>query len=281
VSFTPCLIRGRRPGGSGELIRLGHPLLDTYLELVTAHTRPNTVIATAFDLKVFFTVIDKDPVEITVTDVLAFIKAQREPRRGAKVVRIEDGERGLSARTIKRRLATVAGLYEGEFQRTSQLRLTNGLAVVVRRPLRGLPVQALAWTVVQLVLEFPEPLGGVGGEVGSLRDVVAQQAVRVLVGRSLPRGVCLAEVDARPEVGSKLDVAGHLAALSPCQRAAQAGAPTCPRPALHWTCSKVATWPPVSRSSRPFPPRLARQIRPLSPGFRSSWTFGGLMGSDS
>jgi hypothetical protein len=28
------------------------------------------------------------------------------------VVRIEDGEAGLSARTIKRRLATIVGLYE-------------------------------------------------------------------------------------------------------------------------------------------------------------------------
>ncbi len=39
-------------------------------------------------------------------------RAQREPRLGAKVVRIEDGESGLSARTIKRRLASIAGLYE-------------------------------------------------------------------------------------------------------------------------------------------------------------------------
>ncbi len=31
-------------------------------------------------------------------DVLAFIKAQREPRVDPKVVRIEDGEAGLSAR---------------------------------------------------------------------------------------------------------------------------------------------------------------------------------------
>ena len=45
-------------------------------------------------------------------DVLAFIKAQRQPRRGDEVVRIDDGEAGLSARTINRRLATVAGLYE-------------------------------------------------------------------------------------------------------------------------------------------------------------------------
>jgi site-specific recombinase XerD len=87
-------------------------LLDAFLELVTARSRPNTVLATGFDLKVFFSVVGKDPVDVDTADVLAFIAAQREPRHGATVVRIEDGERGLSARTIKRRLATIAGLYE-------------------------------------------------------------------------------------------------------------------------------------------------------------------------
>src|SRR6266508_4027141 len=107
----PCMVRARG-GGGGELIRLGHPLLDAYLELVAARGRWNTVLATAFDLKVFFSVVAKEPAEVTAADVLEFIRAQRAPRQGAKVVRIEDGERGLSARTIKRRLATIAGLYE-------------------------------------------------------------------------------------------------------------------------------------------------------------------------
>lgn len=111
VSFMPCLVRAQGAAG-GEVIRVGHPLLDAYIELVTARARWNTVLATAFDLKVFFSVIDKDPVEVETADVLAFIKAQRQPRHGATVVRIEDGEAGLSARTIKRRLATIAGLYE-------------------------------------------------------------------------------------------------------------------------------------------------------------------------
>ncbi|MGA9859883.1 MAG: site-specific integrase, partial [Solirubrobacteraceae bacterium] len=111
MGFVPQLVRTPRPGG-GELIRLGHPLLDAYLDLVSARGRPNTLLASAFDLKVFFSIIDKEPVDVVATDVLTFLKAQREPRRGAKVVRLEDGESGLSARTIKRRLATIAGLYE-------------------------------------------------------------------------------------------------------------------------------------------------------------------------
>jgi site-specific recombinase XerD len=87
-------------------------LLDDYLAMVAARCRPNTVLATAFDLKVFFMVVRKDPAEVTDADVLSFIRAQRQPRRGVEVVRIEDGEAGLSARTIKRRLASVTGLFE-------------------------------------------------------------------------------------------------------------------------------------------------------------------------
>jgi site-specific recombinase XerD len=97
---------------SGGVIRLGHPLVDAYLELVAARARANTLLAQAFDLKVFFSFVGKDPSEVATADVLAFINAQRQPRHGAKVVRIDDSEAGLAARTIKRRLATIAGLYE-------------------------------------------------------------------------------------------------------------------------------------------------------------------------
>ncbi len=145
MSFIPCLLRTSRPGG-GELIRLGHPLLDAYLDLVSARARPNTLLATAFDLKVFFGIVDKDPGDVLTADVLAFIKAQREPRLGARVVRIEDGEGGLSARTIKRRLASVAGLYEYLIIRgdtpVTQNPVPRGLAL--RRPgqraVRGVPL---------------------------------------------------------------------------------------------------------------------------------------------
>ena len=143
--FVPCLVQSRRPAG-GPVISLGHWLLDDYLELVAARARPNTVLASAYDLKVFFSIIDKDPVEVDTADVLAFIKAQRAPRLGARVVRIEDGEAGLSARTIKRRLATIAGLYEYLIIRddagVTRNPVPRGLAV--RRPgqraVRGVPL---------------------------------------------------------------------------------------------------------------------------------------------
>ncbi|WP_431934429.1 tyrosine-type recombinase/integrase [Nonomuraea jabiensis] len=111
MSFDPCLLNGRPDPVDLGVVRLGHPALDDYLELVAARARPNTLIATAYDLKVFFSQIRKDPAEVTTVDVLTFIKMQRSPRFDAKVVRLEDGEAGLSARTIKRRLASISGLF--------------------------------------------------------------------------------------------------------------------------------------------------------------------------
>lgn len=109
--FVPCLAQSARPAGD-RVVALGHGLLDDYLELVASRARPNTVLATAYDLKVFFTVVGREPEQVGVNDVLEFIREQRRPRRGTTVVRLEDGEPGLSARTIKRRLSSIAGLYE-------------------------------------------------------------------------------------------------------------------------------------------------------------------------
>jgi integrase/recombinase XerD len=133
VGLEPCLVRSTAHDG-GVVVSVGHPLLDVFLELVAARSRPNTVLAAGFDLKVFFSIVDKDPEDVGTADVLAFVAAQREPRHGATVVRIEDGERGLSARTIKRRLATIAGLYE--------YLLVRGDTSVARNPVpRGLALR--------------------------------------------------------------------------------------------------------------------------------------------
>src|SRR5699024_3664531 len=89
---------------------------DAYLEFVAARSRPNTVLATWFDLKVFFTVVAKPVDQVAPADVLGFDTAQRaglpslpdphltpapEPVDGA----------GVSPRTIRRRLSTITGLY--------------------------------------------------------------------------------------------------------------------------------------------------------------------------
>ncbi len=109
MSWSPRLVRSAA-SDDRVLVCLGHELIDTYLEFLAARCRPNTVLASGFDLKVFFTLVDKDPVEVTTADVLAFITAQRaigDPT----VVRLVDGESGLSARTIQRRLSSLSSLY--------------------------------------------------------------------------------------------------------------------------------------------------------------------------
>jgi site-specific recombinase XerD len=109
--WTPgfdCVVRS-----DGErAYRVGHELIDEFLEFVSVRARPSTVRAYAHDLKIFFGVVRKDPVEVTPADVLAFVVAQNRPRGGVgNVVRISDGRSGLSASTIKRRLAAVSSLY--------------------------------------------------------------------------------------------------------------------------------------------------------------------------
>ncbi len=68
------------------------------------------MLAVGFDLKVFFTIIAKDPVEVTSTDVLEFIRAQRSAG-DRNVTRLSDGESGLSSRTIQRRLSSLSSFY--------------------------------------------------------------------------------------------------------------------------------------------------------------------------
>ena len=92
--------------------RVGHELVDEFLEFAAGRARPNTVRAYAHDLSVFFGVIRKEPAEVTPRDVLRFVSEQRRPRKGAEnLVRISDGESGLSTSTIKRRLAAVSSFY--------------------------------------------------------------------------------------------------------------------------------------------------------------------------
>ncbi len=107
MSSFPCL--SRSVSSSGQVrYRLGDRLVDRYLEFVAGRCRPNTLRAVAFDLKAFFAVIGTDPVEVTAAGVFDFLAHQRGDRT---VIRLADGESGLSARTIARRLSSLSGLY--------------------------------------------------------------------------------------------------------------------------------------------------------------------------
>ena len=107
MTTFPFLVRTASPTGEDRYF-LGHPVVDRYLEFVAGRLRPNSLRAVAFDLKTFFSVIDKEPVEVVAADVFEFLAHQRGDRR---VIRMSDGESGLSARTIARRLSSVSGFY--------------------------------------------------------------------------------------------------------------------------------------------------------------------------
>ena len=108
--WMPCVVSATRP--SGEVtVRVGHGPVDDYLHFLAGRARPNTLLATAYDLKVFFAWSGKDPAAVRSRDVIDFVAAQRAPRQGSKVVRISDGGSGLSARTVARRLSSLSGLY--------------------------------------------------------------------------------------------------------------------------------------------------------------------------
>lgn len=89
---------------------LGNVLVDEYLESVHARLRPNSTLAVAYDLKVFFTVIAKGPLEVRRRDVLEFIRAQRTGTMARNVAPLGVSD-GLALSTIRRRLSSVAGFY--------------------------------------------------------------------------------------------------------------------------------------------------------------------------
>ena len=107
MTFVPCLVRSSTPAGERRFA-LGHPLVDSYLEFVAGRARPNTLRAVAFDLRTFFSILDKEPAEVVAADVFDFLAHQRGDRT---VIRMSDRESRLSARTIARRLSSVAGFY--------------------------------------------------------------------------------------------------------------------------------------------------------------------------
>jgi Phage integrase, N-terminal SAM-like domain len=111
-TVSPCLIRSVGPAGDPE-VSIGVPLLDEYLEFLSGRCRPNTVLAVAYDLKIFFTVVGKSPKRVRPADVPGFMTAQRTGQgSAAQTVQPVDGERvGVSTRTLRRRLSSVSGLY--------------------------------------------------------------------------------------------------------------------------------------------------------------------------
>ncbi|MER5218489.1 tyrosine-type recombinase/integrase [Streptomyces sp. NPDC002838] len=171
MAWQPQLVR-RLDAAGNPAASLGHALVDDYLEFVAARCRPNTLLATAYDLKVFFSVVPKEPADVVTADVFAFITAQKKPRRGPKVVRLEDGEAGLSARTIKRRLASISGLF-GYLMTRDDLAIDRnpvptGLANRRRSGNRGAPLMRTPRTLPRVL--GPAEVETVLGAVNTTRD---------------------------------------------------------------------------------------------------------------
>ena len=90
--WSPQVRRIAREGDGADVYVVGHRLVDEFLRFAAGRARPNTVRAYAHDLKAFFTVIAKEPVDVRAADVFAFVTVQRRARVGAEnVVRISDG----------------------------------------------------------------------------------------------------------------------------------------------------------------------------------------------
>lgn len=111
MSAWSCLrlVRSRDAAG-GLVVRFGVALLDAYLEFLAVRSRPNTVVAVAYDLKVFFTVVGKAPGRVLAADVLAFVTAQYAGG-SARRLQVAGEADGVSARTVRRRLSSVSGLF--------------------------------------------------------------------------------------------------------------------------------------------------------------------------
>ncbi len=96
-----CLIRSRGPSGE-PVVRLGMALVDDYLEFLEGRCRSNTVLAAAYDLRIFFTVVAKPPAEVVPADVLGFITAQRTGRTSERVLQPAEEPRGIPCRLANR-----------------------------------------------------------------------------------------------------------------------------------------------------------------------------------
>src|SRR5665213_1442644 len=117
----PTLVRAASPSGETRY-SLGEPLVDLYLEFVAGRVRSNTLRGGAFGLTTFFNVVKKDPVSVLPPDIFEFLADQRGDR---SVIRLSDGESGMSAHTIARRLSSVSGFYSYVIARGDTALVTN------------------------------------------------------------------------------------------------------------------------------------------------------------
>ena len=178
-------------GDVGAVKVVRHQLVDDFLRFAGGRARPNTVRAYAHDLKVFFSIVAKDPIEVRAKDVLGFITAQQHARVGAEnVARISDGGSGLSAATVRRRLAAVSAFY-------GYLIACGDVGVETNPVPRGLPTRrrrrdGRGQPLVRAVRRLPRILEP--AEVAALTGVLRTQRDRAMVQAMLLGGLRRCEV---------------------------------------------------------------------------------------
>jgi site-specific recombinase XerD len=170
-------------------VRLDVPLLDDYLVFLAGRCRPNTVLATAYDLKVFFTVVGKEPADVVAADVLAFMTTQRSGQPGLLRTVATEPEPGMSARTVRRRLSSVSGLFaflqvRGDVEANP---VPRGLPTrrERHRPRQGVPLVKARRTLPRIL----EP-----GEVDALTGALRTHRDRAMVAAMVLGGLRRCEV---------------------------------------------------------------------------------------
>lgn len=194
TGVLPCLIPPVEVEPGTPACPLGDPLLDAYLEFVAARSRPNTVLATWFDLKVFFAVVGKPVGEVRPVDVLGFITAQRAGLAGlpdpklVPVHALEEGA-GVSLRTIRRRLSTIGGLYAFLTVRgdVAASPVPRGLPTrrETSRPTQGVPLVRASRTLPRILSP---------GQVDALTTALRTHRDRAMVSAMLLGGLRRCEV---------------------------------------------------------------------------------------
>jgi len=191
VVWSPQVRRVAREGGGADVYVVGHRLVDEFLTFASSRARPNTVRAYAHDLKVFFTVVAKEPQDVRAADVLGFVNSQGRARVGAEnVVRISDGGGGLSNATVRRRLAAVSAFYGYLIARGDRGVETNPVP-------RGLPTRrrrrdGRGQPLVRAVRRLPRILDP--EELAALMAALRTQRDRAMVQAMVLGGLRRAEV---------------------------------------------------------------------------------------
>ena len=188
VPVTAVRLTRSRNADGGLVVRLGVPLLHEYLEFLAGRCRPNTVLAVAYDLKVFFTVVAEPPRRVRPVDVLGFMTAQRIGGDG-RLQATGDGAGGVSARTLRRRLSSVSGLYGFLHARgdVSVNPVPRGLPTrrERQRPGQGVPL-------VRVPRTLPQILGP--AEVDALTAALRRHRDRAMVAAMVLGGLRRCEV---------------------------------------------------------------------------------------